>query len=223
MSRLKWDQTGEKVYETGAEKGVLYPLVAGLYTKGVAWNGLTKVTESPSGAEATALYANNKKYADIMSKEEFGGTVEAYTYPEEFEVCDGSKEIAPGVYAGQQNRAPFGFAYKTLICNDVDGIAYGYKIHIVYGAMAKPSSKDRGTVNESTEALTFSWEFTTTPIDIPGGGATAHLTFDSTKTSTGKMQLLEDLLYGKDAVGEGTATEAKLPLPAEVITLMTGV
>lgn len=223
MSRLKWDQTGNRVYQTGVDNGVLYPMLAGVYTKGVAWDGLTKVTESPSGGESSPLYANNKKYNDIMSNEIFGATIEAYDSPDEFDECDGSKEIAAGVFAGQQARKPFGFVYRTLICNDTDGSAYGYTIHIVYNGMAKPSSKDHGTVNESVEAMTMSWEVTTTPVDIPGGKPSAHLEIKSTKTTPAKMKALEDLLYGTDMVGEVPATEPKLPTPAEIITLMGAV
>lgn len=223
MSRLKWDQLGNKVYTTGVENGVLFPMVAGAYTKGSPWDGLTKVSESPSGGEPTALYANNRKYMDILSKEEFGGTIEAYIYPPEFAPCDGSKEIAAGVYAGQQNRIPFGLAYKTLLCNDTDGASYGYELHIVYNALAKPSAKDHSTVNESPEAATLSWEITTTPVEIPGGKPSAHLTINSTKSTPEKMKALEDLLYGTDMVGEVAATESKLPTPEEIIALMGAV
>lgn len=223
MSRLTWDQIGNRIYEAGVDKGVVYPMASGAYMTGVAWDGLTKVTESPSGGEASPLYANNKKYVDIMSNEEFGATIEAYTSPDEFADCDGSKEIAAGVFAGQQARKPFGFVYRTLICNDTDGSAYGYSIHIVYNCMAKPSSKDHGTVNESIEATQLSWEVTTTPVDIPGGKPSAHLEIKSTKATAEKMKALEDLLYGTDAAGEVQGTTPKLPTPAEIIALMGAV
>lgn len=223
MSRLTWDQIGNRIYEAGVDKGVVYPMASGAYMTGVAWDGLTKVTESPSGGEASPLYANNKKYVDIMSNEEFGATIEAYTSPDEFADCDGSKEIAAGVFAGQQARKPFGFVYRTLICNDTDGSAYGYSIHIVYNCMAKPSSKDHGTVNKSVEATQLSWEVTTTPVDIPGGKPSAHLEIKSTKATAEKMKALEDLLYGTDAAGEVQGTTPKLPTPAEIIALMGAV
>lgn len=220
MSKLKWDQTGEKRYETGVEQGVLYKKDAGEYTNGVAWNGLINITESPSGAEPTALWADNKKYLNLMSEEEYGASIEAYTYPDEFEECDGSKEIAPGVYAGQQNRSEFGLAYKSLIGNDEEGTAHGYKLHLVYGALASPSEKAHGTVNDSPEAQTFSWEVSTTPVEINtlvGGKKlkpTATLTFDSTKAEPAKLAALEEILFGSDS------EEARLPLPDEVIELM---
>lgn len=211
--KLVWDQDGQKLYETGVDRGVLYPFDEGQYGMGVAWNGLINVNESPSGAEPTALWADNRKYLELMSAEEFGFTIEAYMSPEEFDACDGSLEIAPGVYAGQQNRKTFGFSYRTLIGNDAEGTDYGYKIHIVYGAKAKPSSRDNATVNDSPEAMTLSWECSTTPIDVPGGKPTSHLVIDSTKASADKMAALEELLYG------GTA-DAKLPTIEEVIELM---
>ena len=211
--KLVWDQEGQKLYETGVDKGVLFPYDNGTYGKGVAWNGLTAVNESPSGAEPTALWADNRKYLELISTEEFGFTIEAYMSPEEFDACDGSLEIAPGVYAGQQNRKSFGFSYRTLIGNDADGTDYGYKIHIVYGAKAKPSSRDNATVNDSPEARTLSWECSTTPVDVPGGKPTAHLVIDSTKVDAEKLAALEEMLYGGEA-------EAKLPTIAEVIELL---
>lgn len=215
MSKLVWDKTGEKFYETGVSNGVLYPQSSdGTYPKGVAWDGLTAFTESPSGAEATPLYADNKKYLNLISAEDYGATIEAYQSPEEFDECDGSKEIAPGVYAGQQNRKVFGFVCKTLVCNDTDGTEYGYKLHLVYNALAAPSEKAHSTTNESPEAMTLSWKLSTTPVEVPGAKATACLTIDSTKTEAGKLAALEAILFG------GDATEARLPLPAEVITLM---
>ena len=214
--KLVWDNIGERFYETGVKQGVLYVQVAGVYPKGVAWNGLTGVTESPSGAEASPSYADDIKYLNMMSTEEFGATVEAFTYPTEFEACDGSAEIAPGVLAGQQNRKTFGLCYRTTLGNDTDGIDYGYKLHLVYGALAAPSEKAYATVNDSPEAITFSWELTTTPVPVPGFKPTASLTFDSTRTDSVKMAKLEAILYG------GTAPEsvARMPLPEEVITIM---
>ena len=213
-TKLVWDQDGQKLYETGVDRGVLFPFDNGAYAAGVAWNGLINVNESPSGAEPTALWADNRKYLELISTEEFGFTIEAYMSPEEFDACDGSMAIAPGVYAGQQNRKSFGFSYRTLIGNDADGTDYGYKIHIVYGAKAKPSSRDNATVNDSPEAMTLSWECSTTPVDVPGGKPTAHLVFDSTKVAADKMTALEALLYGDNT------TDSKMPTIAEIIELM---
>ena len=200
--KLKWDETGAKLYETGVDRGVLYLHSNGAYPKGVAWNGLTKVSENPSGAEPTALYANNKKYLELMSNEEFAATIEAYTYPDEFAVCDGSAELVPGVRIAQQARKPFGLCYRTLIGNDENGTEYGYKLHLVYGCLAKPSSKENSTVNDSPEAVTMSWETSTTPVDVTYGDATykptAHLVIDSTIVDKNKLSALEDVLYGKD-------------------------
>ena len=222
MSRLKWDQTGERFYETGVKNGVLYIPTGGAYTKGVAWNGLTAVTESPSGAEATPLYADDIKYLNLMSTEEFGATIEAYTYPDEFAECDGSAELATGVYIGQQPRKTFGLCYKTTLGNDEDGNSYGYKLHIIYGAKAAPTEKAYATINDSPEAITFSWELTTTPVPVKNAKPTASITIDSTKVDPGKLAALEDILYGKDGTGEGNtgATEPRLPLPDEIATLM---
>lgn len=215
MSKLVWDQTGERTYETGVKQGVLYPQAAGgTYPKGVAWNGLTAVTESPSGAEATALYADDIKYLNLMSAEEFGATVEAYTYPDEFAECDGSAEIATGVMIGQQKRKAFGMCYRTSLGNDVDGNDHGYKLHIIYGAMAAPSEKAYATINDSPEAITFSWELTTTPVSVTGFRPTASITIDSTKVDAKKLQALEAVLYGSEE------TEARLPLPDEIVTLV---
>lgn len=220
MGKLKWDQTGERVYETGVSKGVLYPQENGEYPKGVAWNGLTNVNESPSGAEATPLYADNIKYLNLMSAEEFGATIEAYTYPDEFGLCNGEVALAKGVQVGQQTRKTFGLSYQTKVGNDTDPDA-GYKIHLVYGALAKPSEKSYGTVNDSPEAITFSWEISTTPIDVPDMKPTAVITIDSTKVDKSKLAELEGIIYGKDADTEnGTqATDARLPLPTELATL----
>lgn len=217
MAKLTWDDTGKRFYETGVKQGVLYPLQSGGdYTKGVAWNGLTGVTESPSGAEATALYADDIKYLNLFSAEEFGATIEAYTYPDEFAECDGSATIVEGVTIGQQNRKTFGMSYKTALGNDVDGNDHGYKLHLIYGAKASPSEKAYATINDSPEAITFSWEVTTTPVNVTGFKPTASLTIDSTKVDAEKLKKLEDILYGTEM------EEARLPLPDEIVTLFQG-
>ena len=216
MSKLVWDKTGERLYETGVKQGVLYPQAAGgTYPKGVAWNGLTNITESPSGAEATALYADDIKYLNLVSAEEFGGTIEAYTYPDEFAECDGSAALTEGVFIGQQDRKTFGLCYRTTLGNDVDSNGHGYKLHLIYGALAAPSEKAYATINDSPGAITFSWEFKTTPVNVTGHKPTASLTLDSTKVSETKMAALEKVLYGD---GE---TEARLPLPDEVVQILT--
>lgn len=214
MSKLVWDQTGERLFETGVKQGVLYPQEGGVYPKGVAWNGLTAVTESPSGAEATPLYADDIKYLNLVSNEEFGATIEAYTYPDEFASCDGSAEIAPGVVIGQQKRKAFGLSYKTTLGNDVDSYDHGYKLHLVYGALATPTEKAYATINDSPEAITFSWEITTTPVAVKGFKPTAIVTVDSTKVEAEKLASLEEILYGTDE------QEARLPLPDEVAELL---
>ena len=214
MSKIVWDKTGERLYETGVKNGVLYLQEAGAYTNGVPWNGLTAVTEAPSGAEPTALYADDIKYLTLLSAEEFGGTIEAYTYPEEFAECDGSATVADGVYIGQQTRKIFGMCYKTTVGNDVDGAAHGYKLHLIYGAQASPSEKAYATINDSPEAVTFSWEFTTTPVNVTDYKPTASVIIDSTKVDATKMKALEDLLFGTDEA------EAQLPLPDEIIALL---
>ena len=221
--RLKWDQTGERLYETGVKQGVLYIPTNGVYSKGVAWNGLTAVTESPSGAEVTALYADDGKYLNLMSAEEFGATIEAYTYPDESAACDGSKELADGVTIGQQARSTFGLCYKTTVGNDTEGNDHGYKLHIIYGALASPSEKAYSTINDSPDAVTFSWEVTTTPVNVTGAKPTASLVIDSTKADPTKLTALEDILYGKDASSGSSsqAVEPRLPLPDEIKTLMT--
>ncbi len=223
MSKLVWDKVGERLYETGCDHGVLYPIqTGGVYTKGVAWNGLSAVTESPSGAEPSAIYADNIKYLNLMSAEDFGGTIEAYMAPDEFAECDGSKEIAPGVFAGQQNRKLFGLSYRTILGNDVDSNDYGYKLHLVYGCLASVSEKGYQTVNDSPEPIALSWEFTTTPVEIIKTfdgkklKPTAILTIDSTKTDEDKLAKLEDMLYGNDE------TEPMLPLPDAVIAMLAG-
>lgn len=224
--KLVWDKTGEHYYETGVKNGVLYPMSAsGTYPKGVAWNGLTAITESPSGAEATALYADDIKYLNLMSNEEFGATVEAYTYPDEFAECDGSASLTEGVYIGQQARKTFGLCYRTTLGNDSKGNDYGYKLHIIYGAMASPSEKAYSTINDSPDAITFSWELSTTPVAVANFKPTASLTIDSTKVDFAKLAKLEEILYGKDATGEDNsvgAVDPRLPLPDEIANLMKG-
>lgn len=228
MARLTWDNTGERFYETGVKQGVLYPLQdSGKYDKGVAWNGLTAITESPSGAEATALYADDIKYLNLLSTEEFGATIEAYTYPDEFAECDGSAALADGVMLGQQKRKTFGLCYKTTIGNDTDGNDHGYKLHLIYGCLAAPSEKAYATINDSPEAITFSWEVSTTPVNVAGFKPTSQITIDSTKIAEGKkakLTELEDILYGKDGTGDGQtgAVVARLPLPDEIKTLFEG-
>ena len=212
--KLVWDQTGEKLFETGVRNGVLYPIsAAGVYDKGVAWNGLTSISESPTGAEATALYADDIKYLNLYSAEEFEATVEAYTYPDEFAVLDGSAAIATGVTIGQQKRGVFGLCYRTTIGNDVDGNDHGYKLHIIYGAQASPSEKAYSTINDSPEAITFSWSIKTTPVNVTGFKPTATLVIDSTKVDADKLTALEDILYGTEN------TTARLPLPDEIADL----
>lgn len=222
--KLVWDKTGEHFYETGVKNGVIYPMSErGTYPKGVAWNGLTAITESPSGAEATALYADDIKYLNLMSNEEFGATVEAYTYPDEFAECDGSASLTKGVYIGQQARKTFGLCYRTTLGNDAKGNDYGYKLHIIYGATASPSEKAYSTINDSPDAITFSWELSTTPVAVANFKPTASLTIDSTKVDTAKLTALEEILYGKDGTGEDNTTGAvdpRLPLPDEIATLM---
>ena len=217
MAKIEWDKTGERLYETGVKNGVLYVQDAGTYPKGVAWNGLTAVTESPSGAEATPLYADDIKYLNLLSAEEFGATIEAYTYPDEFAECDGSASLATGVMIGQQPRKAFGLCYRTTIGNDTEGNDHGYKLHIIYGALAAPSEKAYATINDSPEPITFSWEVTTTPVNVTGAKPTASITIDSTKATPEKLTALEKILYGDAEV------EARLPLPDEIKTLFTTV
>lgn len=222
---LNWDETGNKLYETGVDHGVLYPMGQNGYGTGVAWNGLTTVTETPSGAEATKLYADNIKYLEIRSAEEFGGTIEAYTYPDEWAECDGSAALITGVYAGQQPRKVFGLCYRTVLGNDVDLDAHGYKLHIVYGCTASPSERSYATINDSPEAITFSWEFSSVPVPVEGHKPVSCITIDSTKVDPTKLKNLEDKLYGVST--DSTAnpavagSAAYLPLPAEVISTLS--
>lgn len=214
MSKLVWDADGERLYETGVDRGVVYPLTSGSYGTGVPWNGLTAVNENPTGGEPTALYADNIKYLNLMSVEDLGLGIEAYTYPDEFAECDGSKEIKPGVSIGQQNRKHFGLSYRSLIGNDENGNDHGYKLHLVYDCVASPSERAHSTVNDSPEAETLSWDVSTTPVKIEGYKPAAMLTIDSTKIDAAKLAAIEDLLYGT------ANTEATLPTPAEIIALM---
>lgn len=218
MARLEWDKTGEHLYETGVDHGVLYfPDQTGAYKNGVAWNGLISVSESPSGAEATGQYADNIKYLNLISAEEFGATIEAYTYPEEFEACNGNKELVDntGVYVGQQSRSVFGFCYRTMIGNDTDGQDHGYKLHLVYGCQVSPSEKAYQTINDSPEALTFSWELSTTPVNVTGKKPTALLVIDSTKIDSTKLARIEAKLYGDE-----NSTGAVLPTPDEIAEIL---
>ena len=217
MARLEWDADSKRLYEVGVDRGVLYPRNAesGKYGAGVAWNGLTGVTESPSGAEPTDLYADNIKYLSMRSAETFGATIEAYTYPPEFEPCDGSASLVDGVSIGQQDRVPFGLSYRTLVGNDAKGQGYGYKIHVIYGCTASPSEKPYQTVNDSPEAITFSWEVNATPVNVTGFKPTACVVIDSTKVASEKLQKLEAALYG-DSTGDGP----KLLMPDEIKALI---
>ena len=216
MAKLVWDQTGDRLYETGVSKGVLYPIQSdGAYSKGVAWNGLSSVTESPSGAEVNPIYADDMKYLNLLSAEEFSATIEAYTYPDEFAECDGSADIATGVSIGQQKRKVFGLCYRTVLGNDVDSNDHGYKLHLIYGCMAAPSEKAYTSINDSPEAITFSWEVSTTPVNVTGFKPTASITIGSTKAKKEKLTALEAILYGAES------KEARLPLPDEIATLMS--
>lgn len=217
MTRIQWDKVGDRRYETGVDRGVLYVRDSfGRYPVGVPWNGLTAVTESPSGADSNKQYADNIEYLNLQSAEQFGATIEAFTYPDEFEECDGTAEIAPGVTIGQQRRKPFGLAFRTLIGNDVDGTDLGYKIKLVYGGLAAPSEKANSTVNDSPAAITFSWALSTTPIDVPGFKPSATITLNSTKVAADKLQQIEDILYGTPG------TDPRLPLPEEIAGILAG-
>lgn len=215
MAKLTWDDAGKKLYETGTKMGVLYPMTESGYGTGVAWNGLTAVTESPSGAESTKLYADDIKYLDLTSVEEFGATIEAYTYPDEFAECDGSASLAEGITIGQQDRKSFGFCYRTTLGNDTQGNAYGYKLHIVYGCKATPSEKGYSTINDSPDAVTFSWEVTTTPVNVEGHKPTASLIIDSTKTKKEILDAIEAKLYGT------VSEQPTLPTPAEILEIIS--
>lgn len=215
MAKLTWDDTGKRFYETGVKNGVFYPLnESGAYTGGVAWNGLTSVSESPSGADETALWADDIKYLSLRASEEFGATIEAYTYPDEFALCDGTAQLAQGVTIGQQTRTPFGFSFRSTLGNDVKSNDYGYKLHLIYNATASPSESAYSTINDSPEAITFSWELTTTPVAVTGHKPTSRIVIDSTKADPAKLAALEAILYGSED------TEPRLPLPDEVATLM---
>ena len=217
MAALTWDDVGDKLYETGVDHGVLYlPDASGVYNTGFAWNGLTTVTESPTGAEPSAQYADNIKYLNLVSAEEFGGTIEAFTYPEEFAQCDGTELPSPGVALGQQIRKMFGMSYRTKVGNDVDGMDFGYKLHLLYGALAAPSEKAYATVNDSPEAISFSWDISTTPVPVTDYKPTSLIVVDSTVVDSADLAALEDLLYGAGA------TEAALPTPDAVIALFAG-
>lgn len=215
MSKIVWDKTGERLYETGVDHGVLYPVQEdGTYSLGVAWNGLTAITESPSGAEATPLFADNIKYLNMVSAEDFGCTIEAYTYPDEFAECDGSATIATGVNIGQQARKTFGLCYRTIVGNDVESNGHGYKLHLLYGCLAAPSEKSYTSVNDSPEAITFSWEVSATPVNVTGHKPTACLTIDSTKVAAEKMAAIEEALYGS------TSAEPKMLMPDEIVAII---
>ena len=224
MSKLVWDQVGERLYETGVDRGVLFPFSNNAYEKGVAWNGLSSVSENPSGAEASPIYADNIKYLNLMSAEDFSATIEAYTYPDEFAECDGSASIATGVSIGQQKRKMFGFSYRTKIGNDVDGDEYGYKIHLVYGCLASPSEKSHNTINDSPEAITFSWSVNTTPVEVTGFRPTSHLIIDSTKVDPAKLVFLEGYIYGSNGILIDGAIkyrrDPRLLLPNKVVEIL---
>lgn len=216
MTALVWDQSGERLYETGVDHGVLYIPNNGVYDNGYAWNGLTTVTESPSGADPTPLYADNIKYLNLISMEQLGGTIEAYTYPDEFGQCDGTAEPHPGIAVGQQTRRAFGLSYRTRLGNDEQSVDYGYKLHLIYSATAAPSEKAYATINDTPEAITFSWAFSTTAVAVAGLKPTALLTIDSTKVDAGNLATLNDALYGT------AGTNPRLPLPDEIITMFAG-
>lgn len=223
--KIKWDQVGEKLYEIGVDRGVLYTQEGGVYGAGVPWNGLTQVTESPSGAEATKLYSNNNPYITLLSKEEWGGTIEAYTYPDEFAACDGSAEIIKGVSIGQQKRKSFGFTYRSLIGNDTDGESHGYKIHLVYGCMATPSEKTRESINNDVNVDPMSWEISTTPVAVTDHEPTSTMEIDSTKVTAKQLAKIEEILYGKDPSGEAEndGVAPRMPLPDELIAILNTV
>ena len=216
MAKLLWDETGKRIYETGVDHCVLYTedQSGALYKKATPWSGITSVSENPSGADAEALFADNMKYLNLMAAEDFGATIEAYTYPDEFAICDGTAEIETGIFIGQQTRKTFGLAYRTLLGNDVKNTEYGYKLHLIYGATASPSEKSYNTVNDSPEAITFSWEITTTAVTVTGHKPTACLTIDSTKVAAAALKKIEDALFGTET------NEAYLPTPDEIVALI---
>ena len=220
--RAMWDEIGKRYYETGVDRAMLYKMKDNAYPLGVPWSGITSVEESPSGAESNGFYADNIKYFNLTSAEEYACTIGAYMYPDEFAECDGSVEVADGVRIGQQTRAPFGFCYRTVLGNDTQKNKYGYKLHLVYGCEASPSSKEHGSVNDSPEPAEMSWEVNTTPVPVKGHEPTATMEVDSTKTPPEKLKLLEDILYGKDPTSDDTddGTDPRLPLPDEVIALV---
>lgn len=221
MSRLKWDQIGQRFYETGVDRGVLFiPTSAGVYSTGFAWSGLTTVTESPSGAEPTPMWADNIKYLNLLSREDFMATIEAMTYPVQFEQCDGTATPQPGVAIAQQRRKRFGMAYRSRLGNDDLATDYGYKLHLVYGALAAPTEKAYATINDTPEGIMFSWEVSTTEVEVTNLRPTALVTVDSTKVPAAKLATFEDIIYGKDAVGTVAAVVPRLPLPDEVVTLL---
>jgi hypothetical protein len=221
MTKLKWDQVGERLYETGVRNCVLYQqAAAGTYPKGVAWNGITGITQSPTGADANPLYADDIKYLNLRAVEEEEGTIEAYTYPPEFAECDGSAELATGVMIHQQPRKAFGLCYRTVLGNDTEFEKHGYKLHLIYGATASPSEKAYETINDSPDAITFSWDYTTTPVEVEGFKPTSSIEIDSTKVNAEKLAALEAVLYGTDGSGGTEGTDARLPLPAEIATLL---
>lgn len=228
MSKVTWDKIGERLFETGVDRGVLYlPNAAGEYVSGFAWNGLTTVTESPSGAEPSAQYADNIKYLTLLSAEEFAATIEAFTYPDSFAECDGTAAVvgATGLMVGQQNRKKFGLAFRTRVGNDLAGVDHAYKLHLLYGGQAAPSEKAYATINDSPEAISFSWEISTSPVDVPGLKPAALLTIDSIKAVNARLTALEAILYGRDADAAATpavtAAAPRLPFPAEVISLLS--
>lgn len=214
MSKIVWDKTAEKIYETGVDRGVVYPQENGTYPKGEGWNGLINTTLSPEGAEPTALWANNHKYGNLISTEELKFSIEAYTYPESFAECNGEKEFMPGVRISQQKRKPFGYSFRNLVGNDTDGTAYGYKLHLIYGATAAPSENANATVNDSPDAKTMSWDCSTTPVEIEGYDPTSHIEIDSTTIDPEKLAALEAILYGSEE------EEPRLPLPDELATIL---
>lgn len=221
MSKLVWDKIGDRSYETGVSQVVLYPQTAGAYPKGVAWSGVTSISQSPSGAEPNPMYADNIKYLNLLSAEDFGATIEAYTCPDEFAECDGYAEIGTGVKIGQQPRTPFGLCYKTIVGNDTEQNKHGYKLHIIYGALAAPSEKQYQTVSDSPELTTMSWELSTTPVAVAGCEPTAYLEIDSRTVDSTKLEAFEKIIYGTDESGSG-GKEARLPLPDEIKTLLAG-